>query len=226
MRPQKAVSRKDGLGGILPDQMAKICTHISETEANAAAAERRTIDRFAAALFETRLGETVDGVIVATTSFGAFVRIDDGAADGLLPLHALPDDFYDYDESNNCLEGRHTGWLFATGDELKVKITEVTAISGGILLDWVDGGRIDKKRVTKPDGTAPANIIIRVTQKGGKANDQANQKDANAGLTFCVFYRSFRSRFFSDGRNSGVNVSHGIKEYVSWRSQRPFKLNS
>ena len=129
--------------------MAEICTHISETEANAAAAERRTIDRFAAALFETELGETVDGIIVATTSFGAFVRIDDGAADGLLPLHALPDDFYDYHESTERIEGRHTGWVFAAGDELKVKITEVTAVSGSILLDWVDGGRIDKNLTIK-----------------------------------------------------------------------------
>jgi ribonuclease R len=145
----KSGQPKDGLGGILPDRVAEICTHISETEANAAAAERRTIDRFAAALFETRLGETVDGIIVATTSFGAFVRIDDGAADGLLPLHALPDDFYDYNESTEGLEGRHTGWVFAAGDELKVKITEVTAVSGGILLNWVDGGRIDKGSTQK-----------------------------------------------------------------------------
>ena len=140
----KSGQPKDGLGGILPDHIAEICKHISETEANAAAAERRTIDRFAATLFETRLGETVDGVIVAIASFGAFVRIDDGAADGLLPLRALPDDFYDYHESTERLEGRHTGWVFAAGDELKVKITKVTAVSGGILLDWVDGGRIDK----------------------------------------------------------------------------------
>jgi ribonuclease R len=100
-------------------------------------------------LFETRVGEIVDGVIVAITSFGAFVRIDDGAADGLLPLHALPDDFYDYNESTEGLEGRHTGWVFAAGDELKVKITEVTAVSGGILLNWVDGGRIDKGSTQK-----------------------------------------------------------------------------
>ena len=145
----KSDQPKDGLGGILPDQMAKICTHISETEANAAAAERRTIDRFAAALFETRVGEIVDGVVVAITSFGAFVRIDDGAADGLLPRHALPDDFYDYHQSTNSLEGRYTGWVFAAGDELKVKITEVTAVSGGILLEWLDGGRIDKSPARK-----------------------------------------------------------------------------
>ena len=68
----------------------KFARIFQETEANAAAAERRTIDRFVAALFENRLGEIVDGVIVAITSFGAFVRIDDGAADGLLPLNACP----------------------------------------------------------------------------------------------------------------------------------------
>ena len=140
----KTSQPKDGLGGISPGQMAEICTHISETEVNAAAAERRTIDRFAAALFEPRLGETVSGVIITTTSFGAFVRVDDGAADGLLPLHALPDDFYDYREPDGRLEGRRTGWVFVAGDELKVKITEVSAVSGGILLEWVNGGRIDK----------------------------------------------------------------------------------
>ena len=29
--------------------------------------------------------------------------------------------------------------------------------------------------------------------KRQQSNDQANQKDANADLTFCVFYRSFRA---------------------------------
>jgi len=136
---------KDGLNGMALDIMAEICTHISETEANAAAAERRTIDRFAAALFESRLGEVVDGVIISVTNFGAFVRIDDGVADGLLPIHALPDDFYDHNESEDRLEGRHAGWVFSSGDVVKVKIREVTAISGGILLEWVDGGRIDQR---------------------------------------------------------------------------------
>jgi ribonuclease R len=122
------------------DQIAEICTHISETEANAAAAERRTIDRFAAALFETQLGAVVDGIIVAITGFGAFIRLEDGAADGLLPLNGFPDDFYDYDEAAQSLDGRHNGWRFVMGLSLRVKVTEVTPVSGGILLEWVEGG--------------------------------------------------------------------------------------
>ena len=126
--------------------MAEICNHISDTEANASSAERRTIDRFAAALFETRVGNVIDGIIVAVTSFGAFVRIEDGAADGFMPMSALPDDFYEYNESIQSLSGRHNGWVFTPGNDIKVKITEVTAISGGILLDWVEGGFINRRK--------------------------------------------------------------------------------
>ena len=63
--PGRKTGPKDGLNGMPLDQIAEICTHISETEANAAAAERRTIDRFAAALFETQLGAVVDGIIAS-----------------------------------------------------------------------------------------------------------------------------------------------------------------
>ena len=113
------------------------------------AAERRTIDRFAAALFEARLGAVVDGVIVAITGFGAFIRLEDGAADGLLPLNGFPDDFYDYDETTQSLEGRHNGWRFVMGLSLRVKVAEVTPVSGGILLEWVEGGLQSEKSLRK-----------------------------------------------------------------------------
>lgn len=138
---------RDGLNGLPDEQIAEICIHISETEANAAAAERRTIDRFAAALFTTRLHDVVEGVIVGITGFGAFVRLEDGVADGFLPLAGLPDDFYDLDAAGRSLTGRHSGWCFTTGTALKVQVDEVTPISGGILLRWMEGGAVvDKKK--------------------------------------------------------------------------------
>lgn len=135
----------DGLLDMPLEIMSEICTHISETEANAAGAERRSIDRFAAAFFESRINETMDAVIVAITGFGAFLRLDDGKADGFLPLKNLPDDYYDLDASGQWLEGRHTGWRFGIGTALGVQITEVNAVSGGILLRWVSGGLTDDR---------------------------------------------------------------------------------
>ena len=131
---------KDGLQGMSIVELAEICTCISETESTAAAAERRTIDRFAAMLFQSRVGAVVAGTISSVTSFGLFIRLEDGAADGLLPIRALPDDFYNFDEENQSLDGRHHGWSFRAGTNVEVKITEVTPVSGGIMLDWVSGG--------------------------------------------------------------------------------------
>jgi len=136
---------KDGLRQTGIGQLAEICTHISETEANAAAAERRTIDRFAAALFKSREQEIVVGVIVGVTGYGAFVRLDDGIADGFLPLSGLPDDFYDLDSAANALRGRHNGWSFLIGTRLEVRVEDVTPVNGGILLSWVSGGTVDDR---------------------------------------------------------------------------------
>ena len=99
----------DGLGAIPVGEIDEVTRHISKQAA--CAAERRTIDRFAAALFETRRGEVMDGTVSSVTGFGLFIRLGDGAADGLLPMRALPDDFYDFNEDSQSLEGRHNGWL-------------------------------------------------------------------------------------------------------------------
>ena len=137
----------DGQGGLSAADIAEICIHISETEASASAAERRTIDRFAAALFASKVTEIVDGVIGGITGFGSFIRLEDGAADGFMPLSGLPDDYYDLDAAGQTLTGRHNGWTFTVGTPLRVQIEEVTPVSGGILLRWIDGGtQSDNKR--------------------------------------------------------------------------------
>lgn len=174
--PTSKAGPKDGLNGMPIDQIAEICVAISETESTAAAAERRTIDRFAATLFASRIGAVVDGVIAAITGFGAFVRLEDGAADGLLPLRAFPDDYYDFDEQNQCLEGRHNGWKFVAGSKLQVKITEVTPVSGGILLDWVSGGLQDDRPSRKRPKPADSHRHAKGKNPGTRRGKNTKQK--------------------------------------------------
>ena len=66
-----------------------------------------------------------------------------------MPLNGFPDDFYDYDEAAQSLDGRHNGWRFVMGLSLRVKVTEVTPVSGGILLEWVEGGLQSEKSARK-----------------------------------------------------------------------------
>ena len=166
---------KDGLNGMAGESIAEICQHISETESNAAGAERRTIDRFAASLFSSRVTDIVDGTIAGITGFGAFVRLEDGTADGFLPLSGLPDDYYNLDAAGQVLTGRHTGWSFTTGTKLKVQILEVTPISGGILLGWEEGGipndrssNSRRKQSTPSAGKGRHHKSARGNKKSGK----------------------------------------------------------
>jgi ribonuclease R len=130
----------DGLGGVAAHDLGDVCEHISETESRAAAAERRTIDRFAAALFANQTGNVVEGVVAGVTGSGAFINLNDGAADGFLPMRSLPDDYYVIDDGGMRMRGRHHGLSVAVGDKMDVLVVEVTPISGGILLAYVGGG--------------------------------------------------------------------------------------
>ena len=177
-----STSPKDGLNGMAFENIADICQNISETEANAAGAERRTIDRFAAALFASKVKEVVDGIVVGITGFGVFVRLEDGAADGFLPLNGLPDDYYNLDAAGQILEGRHNGWAFSTGMRLRVQVMEVTPVSGGILLQWVEGGMPDdqakrrKKQVHSRGRGAPSASKRNGQRPGGRYKKPGGRK--------------------------------------------------
>ena len=136
---------RDGLGGRQAFDLVDDCTHISETEGRAAAAERRTIDRFAAALFAGQQGKVVKGVVAGVTGAGAFVSLGDGAADGFLPARTLPDDYYTLDKSGMRMVGRHNGMALGIGDAVDVLVVDVTPVNGGILLSYVDGGGTAKR---------------------------------------------------------------------------------
>ena len=140
---------RDGLGGVAAPDLVDVCEHISQTESRAAGAERRTIDRFAAALFAGRAGTVVEGVVSGVTGSGAFVSLNDGAADGFLPMRSLPDDYYVIDDAGMRMRGRHHGLSVAVGDKMDVLVVEVTPVSGGILLAYAGGG-------SGSDGARPA----------------------------------------------------------------------
>ena len=164
---------KDGLGGVAAIDLIDVCTHISETESRAASAERRTIDRFAAALFADQQGKVVKGAVVGVTGAGAFVSLGDGAADGFLPSRTLPDDYYVLDGSGMRMAGRHNGLSIGIGDSVDVLVVEVTPVNGGILLSYVDGGKTGKSGKTGKTGktgrgrSRPGGARVKAAHRGG-----------------------------------------------------------
>jgi ribonuclease R len=131
-----------GEGGLEGDHrdFAAIGEQLSMTERRAAVAERDAVDRFTAAFLADKVGRTFAGRVNGVTRFGLFVTLDDSGGDGLVPISTLPSDYYDHDDARHCLKGQRTGRIYRLGDRVEVLLTEADPVTGGMILQLMDGG--------------------------------------------------------------------------------------
>ena len=87
-------------------------------------AEREMLRRMTVLLLRERVGEVFDGVVSGVTDFGIFVELTEVMAEGMIPLAALADDYYDYFPERQELLGRGTRQRFYLGLALKVRLVE------------------------------------------------------------------------------------------------------
>ena len=151
-----------------PEQASETSAQISQTERQAAAAERRTIDRYAASLIQNRQGDIVTGIVRTITGFGAFLDIENTGVEGLMPLARMPQDYYDADTTRGEITGRSTGIKIRAGDEISVMVVDVSAIKATITLSWADG---DFHETSRNAGKGP---------RGGRHRHGKSKKKGNA----------------------------------------------
>ncbi|MFO0986815.1 MAG: ribonuclease R [Alphaproteobacteria bacterium] len=110
---------------------------ISKAERRAMAAERDANHRYIAAFLADRVGAEFEGTVNGVQRFGLFVTLDETGADGLLPVGALPRDYYRHDPERHALVGRATGRAFHLGDAVTVRLEEADAVTGSLAFGFV-----------------------------------------------------------------------------------------
>lgn len=113
------------------EKIEKQSFYISEKERDAINVERTITDYKKAQFMEKKIGQVYDGVIVGVQSFGFFVELDN-TVEGLVPMHTLFDDFYEYDEDTMTLRGETFGRTYSMGMKVRVVCTEVQTETGKI----------------------------------------------------------------------------------------------
>ena len=143
-----------GKDGLTEDEIAGLdetATHISDTERRSMMAERDTTDRYLAAYLSERVGNEFSGRISGIARFGAFVKMDETGADGLVPVRSLGREFFHFDREAGTLMGSDTGLIIAIGQRVTVRLTEATPVTGGLELELLS---IDDQAL--PRGRGPA----------------------------------------------------------------------
>ncbi|MGN7868365.1 ribonuclease R [Paracoccus sp. 22332] len=128
----------DGLSPQDLERLPETATHISETERRSMAAERDTTDRYLAAFLADRVGTEMTGRISGVQKFGAFVKLDETGADGLLPIRAIGQEYFHFDPDAQMLIGSDTGLEIGIGQRVTVRLAEAIPMTGGLTLDLLE----------------------------------------------------------------------------------------
>jgi ribonuclease R len=102
----------------------KRCQHASEMERRAVEAERASVKYKQVEFMQDKIGQQFDGVVSGLTEWGIYVEIVENKCEGMVSIRGIADDFYEFDEEEYMIIGRHTGRKFEIGDGVKVEVTQ------------------------------------------------------------------------------------------------------
>lgn len=129
-----------GEDGLTPDEAAildQTAEHITACERRSIAAEREATERYIAAFLAQQVGVIFAGRISGVTRFGAFVKLNETNADGIVPMSQLGAERFYHDATMHALVGERTGRRYQLGQPVEVRLLEATPISGGLVFELV-----------------------------------------------------------------------------------------
>jgi ribonuclease R len=127
----------DGLTDLDLSQIKDTADKITFAERRAMAAERDAMDRYVAAFLADRVGAEFDGRVTGVTRFGLFVRLAETGADGLVPVSTLGGEYFIHDDRAHALVGERSGRRWPLGMNVRVRLTEATPVTGGLLFEML-----------------------------------------------------------------------------------------
>ncbi len=107
-----------------------VAKHISETERNAAEAEREHKTMLQVEYFRMRegTGEVFDAVVMDVRAQGLFVELPNELFSGLIPTSGMGDEFFRYDPARHCFVGTRSKQTYSLGARLRVRVDRVDTV--------------------------------------------------------------------------------------------------
>lgn len=130
----------DGGKSVDEEEYEKKCVHSSEREKRAADAERASIKYKQVEFMQSVEDKVFAGLISGVTEWGIFVEIIETKCEGMVRMADLKDDYYEFDEDNYRVIGRHNKKMFTLGDKVFVTVKSTDIDRRTIDLEFADEG--------------------------------------------------------------------------------------
>jgi len=113
---------QDGGRSANQEKYEELSEHCSDMEQTAQQAERDSIKYKMVEFMADKIGNEYDAHISGIQSYGIYCEIDENHCEGMVPMHDLDDDYYDFDERNYCLVGRRHHYKYQLGDPIRIRV--------------------------------------------------------------------------------------------------------
>ena len=173
------------------DQLVASGAHLSACEQRSVKAERQLNSIKKEQKKKKFVGHEFEGMISSVTRFGIFVLLRRFDVDGLVRLEDLGDDYFEFDEENLRLVGKHSGAIYSIGSMVNVTVAGVNSDEGQI--DFVLAGRF----VAPTPKARESGFVKRQKHHKKKA------KSSTSGFSLKANRRSLRSTGASKPRGKG-----------------------
>lgn len=123
----RLAQRKSKTGGksYSIEEVEQLGEQCSMAERRADDATRDVADWLKCEFMQDHVGSVFEGVVASVTNFGLFVRITEYQIDGLVHITSLGNDYYQFDDTKQCLVGEASGVSYRLGDKVDVKVASV-----------------------------------------------------------------------------------------------------
>jgi len=96
--------------------------HASEMERRAIEAERASTKYKQVEFMQDKVGKEFDGLVSGLTDWGIYVELVENKCEGMVSIKSIADDFYEFNEEEYMIVGRHSGRKFEIGDEVRIEV--------------------------------------------------------------------------------------------------------
>ena len=119
----------DGGRSVNQEKYEEWCKYSSDREQLAANAERASVKYKQVEFMADKIGQDFEGTISSVSQWGFYVELDDSKCEGLVSVNQLEDDYYEFDEKNYSIVGRHHGRKYQLGDKVVVKVAKANLVA-------------------------------------------------------------------------------------------------
>ncbi len=162
----------------LRPKLRKAAAESSRLSRRAESVERQAVDLYGCILMRDRVGEEFTATVRGVDTGAVWARLESPFVEVMIPLERLGDDAWELDEFGIRVSARYSGFSFAMGDKIEVRIEDVNIEGRDIIALPLDAPE-PSEREERPRGRRSRKSSPKEGSRGGRSQGRGAKRGSS-----------------------------------------------